>query len=74
MSRYSPRNLLDQEPAALAGAVLAILNLAVLLGLDLTVDQLAGINTGLVAVLSVFTRSRVTPVDGADGADGVEAA
>jgi len=61
MSRYNPRNLLEQEPAALAGAVLALLNVLVLLGLDLSVDQLAGINTALVVVLTMFTRKSVTP-------------
>ena len=61
MSRYSPRNILEQEPAALAGAIIAVLNAAVLLGLSLTVDQLAGVNVALVTVLTTFTRSKVEP-------------
>ena len=64
MSRYSPRNILEQEPAVLSGAILAVLNVAVLLfGLSLTVDQLAAINVALVAVLTVFTRKNVTPTE-----------
>ena len=64
MSRYSPRNILEQEPAVLSGAILAVLNAAVLLfGLSLTVDQLAAINVALVAVLTVFTRKNVTPTE-----------
>lgn len=64
MSRYSPRNILEQEPAALAGAIIALLNVGVLLfGLSLSVDQLAAINTALVVVLTVFTRRAVTPVE-----------
>jgi len=63
MSRYSPRNILEQEPAVLSGAILAVLNAAVLFGLSLTVDQLAAINVALVAVLTVFTRKNVTPTE-----------
>ena len=64
MSRYSPRNILEQEPAVLSGAILAVLNAAVLLfGLSLTVDQLAAINVAFVAVLTVFTRKNVTPTE-----------
>ena len=61
MSRYSPRNILEQEPAVLSGAILAVLNAAVLFGLSLTVDQLAAINVAFVAVLTVFTRKNVSP-------------
>jgi len=36
--------------SALTGAVAAVLNAAVLFGLDLSVDQIAGINVAIVAV------------------------
>lgn len=56
-------NPLRTEPAVIAGALIAVLQALVLLGaLDLTVDQLAGISTALVAVLTVFVRQSVTPV------------
>ena len=56
-------NPLRTEPAVVAGAVLAVLQALVLLHvLDLSVDQLAGISTALIAVLTVFVRQSVTPV------------
>ena len=50
------------EPALISGAVVAILNAIVLLGwVDLSADQIAGINTALAAVVAVFVRQQVTP-------------
>lgn len=60
---YSPNEILNREPAAVSAALIAALNVAVLLGvIDLTVDQLGGINTALTLLLGLFTRSKVTPV------------
>lgn len=53
---------IQKEPAVVAGAVIAVLNVLVLLHVvTLTGDQLAAINTALVAVLSLFVRQSVTP-------------
>lgn len=50
------------EPALLSAAVVAVLNALVLLNiLDLSTDQITGINIALVAVLGLFVRSQVTP-------------
>lgn len=62
MSRYSPRNILEQEPAVISGAMLAVVNALVLLGaLGLSADQLAASNVAMVAVLSLMVRQSVTP-------------
>ena len=59
---YSIKNLTTKEPAAIASALIAILNTLVLLGvLALTVKQMAGINVGAVALLGLFVRQSVTP-------------
>ncbi len=55
-------NRLRLEPALISGAVVAILNAIVLLGwVDLSADQIAGINTALAAVVALFVRSQVSP-------------
>ncbi|NBW09921.1 MAG: hypothetical protein EBR82_18035 [Caulobacteraceae bacterium] len=54
---------LKLEPAAISGALVAIINLLVLFGVvSLTPDQIAAVNTALAAVLAVFVRQSVTPV------------
>jgi hypothetical protein len=56
---------LSGEPALLSGAVMALINLVVLLGMfGLTTDQLAGVNTALVALLAVVIRATVAPEHG----------
>lgn len=51
-----------REPALISGAVLAILNALVLLGvLDLDADQIAGVNVAAAAVLALITRAVSTP-------------
>lgn len=58
----NPKNLLTQEPVAIASALTAGLNVFVLLGVfSLGADQLAGINTATVLVLGLFVRKAVTP-------------
>jgi len=50
------------EPAVLAGAVVAVLNALVLLDLvSLSAEQVGGINVALAAVLGLFVRASVTP-------------
>lgn len=53
----------NTEPALVSAAVVAVLNALVLLGVvDLTPDQVAGVNAAVVAVLALVVRSRVTPL------------
>ena len=62
MSRYSPKNILEQEPAAISGAVIVAVNALALFGVvAVSADQLAGLNAGLAALLALFTRQTVTP-------------
>lgn len=59
---------IQREPAVIAGAVIAVLNVFQILGfLNLSADALAAINTALVAVLSLFVRQSVTPNARLDG-------
>lgn len=59
---YSPREILNREPAVLSGAVLAVLNVLVLLGvIALDADQLGAINTATALCLALFVRQSVTP-------------
>ena len=54
---------LNTEPALVSAAVVAVLNALVLLGaVDLTPDQVAGVNAAVVAVLALVVRNRVTPL------------
>jgi hypothetical protein len=58
-------NMLERvngEPVLTHGLVLAILNLGLAFGLNVSGDQLAAINTVVLAFLSWYTRSKVTPV------------
>ena len=56
--KFSPSN----EPAAWSGALIAILNVLVVLNVvALDADQIAGINVALVAVFAVVVRQSVTP-------------
>lgn len=56
-------NVVKGEPVALGSAVTAVLNALVLLGvLDLSAEQIGGINVAVAALLGVLVRSRVTPV------------
>ena len=71
---------MNREPLAVRGAVVAavaaLINVAVAFGLDLTVDQVAALNAavGLVAtaVMVVWTRGKVTPVDDPRNSEGQE--
>jgi hypothetical protein len=55
--------IFDREPALILGALGAIITLVTAFGLDLTAEQVAGINAAAVAVLSVIVRAKVSPVD-----------
>lgn len=50
--------------SAVTAAIAAVLNVAVLLGVDLTADQLAGINAAIVAIgaaVHVWTNPDLSP-------------
>lgn len=53
-----------KEPAAVAAALAAIVNVVVLIVLkrDLTIEEQAGIVTVVTALAGLWTRSRVSPV------------
>lgn len=59
---YSPREILNREPAAISAALIAALNVAVVLDVvSLSVDQLGSINTAVALLLGLFVRQSVTP-------------
>lgn len=55
--------ILNREPVLFYAVIAAALNVAVLLGLDLTDAQQAGILTLSLAVLGLLARRKVTPVE-----------
>ncbi len=55
-------SLFGREPAAIAAFISIAINLAITFGLRLTVDQVALINTLVVAGLALVVRQSVTPV------------
>lgn len=59
--RYSVRSVLDKEPAVIAGAVQALLNVGAIAGLDLTTAELGALNVAVIAVLTLFVRATSTP-------------
>ena len=56
--------LWNREPAIIIGAVTAMISLAVGFGLDITAEQVGLITAAVTAVLSLITRSQVTPTKG----------
>lgn len=50
-----------REPNLISSAVVAVLNSAVLFGLDWSAEQIAGLNVAVVAVLAIATRAMSTP-------------
>lgn len=53
--------LIRQEPVRFVGAIQATLAAAVLFGVDLSPEQLAGLVLAIAAWLGFVTRSQVTP-------------
>ena len=52
---------IQKEPAVIAGTVIAVLQALILFNVvQLTVEQLAGVNTALIAVLTLFVRQTST--------------
>ena len=53
--------IFGREPAAIAAFLAIAINLAITFGLKLTVDQVALVNTLVVAGLGLLVRQSVTP-------------
>lgn len=56
------KNLVADEPVRFVGAIQATLAVAVLFGVELTPEQLAGVVLAIAAWLSFITRKQVSPV------------
>jgi hypothetical protein len=54
--------IFGREPAAIAAFIAIAINLAITFGLKLTVEQVALVNTLVVAGLGLIVRQSVTPV------------
>lgn len=63
-SKYSLKNVLQQEPVTISTAMIAVFNLLSLTVVEIPNNTLAAANTGLVLVLGLFTRHNVTPMQG----------
>lgn len=69
---------ISREPLAVRGvvvfAIMSLVSLAVLFGVNITNEQMAGIEVALnavsMAVLVIWTRGKVTPVDDPMSVDG----
>jgi len=55
-------SIFGREPAAIAAFIAVAINLAMTFGLGLTVQQVALVNTLVVAGLGLIVRQSVTPV------------
>jgi len=55
-------SIFGREPAAIAAFIAIAINLAITFGLALTIEQVALVNTLVVAGLGLIVRQSVTPV------------
>ncbi len=55
--------IFNREPALILTLVAAVISLAVGFGLDITGEQVSLIMSAVVAVMGVWIRSKVSPVD-----------
>jgi len=55
-------SIFGREPAAIAAFIAIAINLGITFGLNLTVEQVALVNTLVVAGLGLIVRQNVTPV------------
>jgi hypothetical protein len=62
--------IFGREPAAIAAFIAIAINLAITFGLKLTVEQVALINTLVVAGLGLIVRQSVTPTSSPQLATG----
>lgn len=62
MTKYNPKNILEKEPAVIAGAITVAINVVAAFGLvAVSTEQLGAVNVGVVTLLTLFTRQSVTP-------------
>lgn len=59
---YSLKNLINQEPVAIAATVRILLACALVFGLNWSAEQVAYVGLAVEAVLMLLTRSKVSPV------------
>jgi hypothetical protein len=59
--RRRPDVIFGREPAAIAAFIAIAINLAITLGLQLSIEQIALINSLVVAGLGLVVRQSVTP-------------
>ncbi len=64
--------ILGREPAAIAAFIAIVVNLAISFGLNLTTEQIALINTLVVAGLALLVRQNVTPTSNPTLAEGTK--
>lgn len=55
------KSLWSREPAAILGALQAVIALAISFGLELSAEQVGAVVAATAAVLALITRSQVTP-------------
>lgn len=54
--------MFNREPVAILFAIIAVLQVFIAFGLQISAEQLGLLNVALAAVFAVITRSQVTPV------------
>lgn len=64
--------IFGREPAAIAAFIAIVVNLAISFGLNLTTDQIALINTLVVAGLALLVRQNSTPTSAPQLAEGTQ--
>ncbi len=64
--------ILGREPAAIAAFIAIVINLAISFGLNLTTEQIALINTLVVAGLALLVRQNSTPTNSPILAEGTQ--
>jgi hypothetical protein len=64
--------IFGREPTAIAAFVAIVINLAISFGLALSIEQIALINSLVVAALALIVRQNVTPTHAAQLAEGTQ--
>lgn len=58
---YKLKNLKDKNPIQVSGSVIAVVNFAIIMDfIDMTGEQVAGLNTGLIALLGLFVAAKTS--------------
>jgi hypothetical protein len=64
--------IFGREPAAIAAFIAIVINLAISFGLQLSIEQIALINSLVVAGLALIVRQNVTPTASAQLKEGTQ--